>query len=116
MDATKMMRTPAYRSAAVLAALAILPLLAVLARPTGAKAQGDADEFNDSHFHLTNYIQEGQTAAGMLPIMGDTLKRAVQSAGLKPDQISKVLVDSTNPRVNREFLGFGQRDTLASSS
>ena len=41
----------------------------------------------------------------MLPILGDTLKRAVQSAGLKPDQISKVLVDSTNPRVNREFLG-----------
>ena len=44
----------------------------------------------------------------MLPILGDTLKRAIQAAGLKPDQISKVLVDSTNPRVNREFLGMAK--------
>ncbi len=71
-----MMRTPAYRSAAVLAALAILPLLAVLARPTGAKAQGAADEFNDSHFHLTNYIQQGIDARQFLQIMGTRVRRS----------------------------------------
>ena len=76
MDATKMMRTPAYRSAAVLAALAILPLLAVLARPTGATAQGAADEFNDSHFHLTNYIQQGIDARQFLQIMGTRVQRS----------------------------------------
>ena len=27
--------------------------------PLGAQATGAANEFNDSHFHLTNYIQEG---------------------------------------------------------
>ena len=29
------------------------------ARPLGAQAGGAANEFNDSHFHLTNYIQQG---------------------------------------------------------
>jgi hypothetical protein len=76
MDATKMTRTPAYRSAAVLAALAIVPLLAVLARPTGATAQGAADEFNDSHFHLTNYIQQGIDARQFLQIMGTRVRRS----------------------------------------
>ena len=76
MDATKMTRTPAYRSAAVLAALAIVPLLAVLARPTGATAQGAVDEFNDSHFHLTNYIQQGIDARQFLQIMGTRVRRS----------------------------------------
>ena len=76
MDATKMKRTPAYRSAAVLGALAILPLLAVLARPTGASAQGAADEFNDSHFHLTNYIQQGIDPRQFLQIMGTRVRRS----------------------------------------
>jgi uncharacterized OB-fold protein len=44
----------------------------------------------------------------MLPILGDTLKRALQSAGTRPDQVAKVVIDSTNPRVNREFLGIAK--------
>ncbi len=32
--------------------------------------------FNDSHFHLTNYIQEGITAAKFLEIMGDKTGRS----------------------------------------
>lgn len=31
--------------------------------------------FNDSHFHLTNYIQEGTNIKDMLTIMGDKIKR-----------------------------------------
>ena len=40
-------------------ALALLVLVFVRARPLDAQGQGAANEFNDSHFHLTNYIQEG---------------------------------------------------------
>ena len=32
--------------------------------------------FNDSHFHLTNYIQEGISIQDMLNIMGDKIKRS----------------------------------------
>src|SRR5579864_6460990 len=32
--------------------------------------------FNDSHFHLTNYIQEGITAKRFLEIMGDKAGRS----------------------------------------
>lgn len=32
--------------------------------------------FNDSHFHLTNYIQEGITAKQFLSLMGDKVSRA----------------------------------------
>ena len=46
MDATKMTRTPAYRSAAVLAALTIVPLLAVLADDDKDR-QEDSFERND---------------------------------------------------------------------
>jgi hypothetical protein len=32
--------------------------------------------FNDSHFHLTNYVQEGITANDMLKVMGDKVHRS----------------------------------------
>src|SRR5579864_9718356 len=32
--------------------------------------------YNDSHFHLTNYIQEGITATQFLEIMGDKVGRS----------------------------------------
>ena len=35
-----------------------------------------AEEFHDSHFHLTNYIQEGITIPEYLEIMGDTVGRS----------------------------------------
>jgi len=36
----------------------------------------DGYEFNDSHFHLTNYIQEGTPIREFLKFMGTTVKRA----------------------------------------
>jgi predicted TIM-barrel fold metal-dependent hydrolase len=40
------------------------------------KAQADGYLFNDSHFHLTNYIQEGVTAKEFLKTMGDKVSRS----------------------------------------
>lgn len=59
-----------------LAALVCLGLLSsggcVLAEPAaGARPY----EFNDSHFHLTNYIQQGVSAERMLEIMGEKVGR-----------------------------------------
>src|SRR6185437_7502456 len=39
-------------------------------------AQGDTSWFYDSHFHLTNYIQEGITPQQMLGIMGGKVGRS----------------------------------------
>jgi len=39
-------------------------------------SRGAAYDFNDSHFHLTNYIQEGLTLPEFLKIMGSTTGRA----------------------------------------
>ena len=67
------------RSAAVLGAffaLALLELFVVRARPLDAQGQGTANEFNDSHFHLTNYIQEGIDVRQFLQIMGTRVGRS----------------------------------------
>jgi hypothetical protein len=43
----------------------------------GPRASARADyAFNDSHFHLTNYIQEGITVQDFLKIMGDKVGRS----------------------------------------
>jgi predicted TIM-barrel fold metal-dependent hydrolase len=49
-----------------------------LARAAAAQApDGDApDQFDDSHFHLTNYVQEGITPAQFLAIMGRRVRRS----------------------------------------
>jgi hypothetical protein len=47
-------------------ALALLP----------AQAQDSGYEFHDSHFHLTNYVQEGTDIHDYLDIMGDTVGRS----------------------------------------
>ena len=48
-----------------------------LAQPSGAPAAPAAKyEFNDSHFHLTNYIQEGITPRQFLKIMGTRVGRS----------------------------------------
>ena len=39
-------------------------------------AQGAANEFNDSHFHLTNYIQQGVDIRSFLKIMGNRVGRS----------------------------------------
>jgi hypothetical protein len=36
-----------------------------------------ACDYNDSHFHLTNYVQEGIDAAALLKLMGDRVCRSV---------------------------------------
>jgi hypothetical protein len=42
---------------------------------TGFAGRSDAYDFNDAHFHLTNYIQEGLTLPEFLKIMGDRAGR-----------------------------------------
>ena len=65
-----------YRSAG-LAALLTLPLLTARIAP-GIRAQGAgaANQFNDSHFHLTNYIQQGIEPRQFLQIMGERVRRS----------------------------------------
>ena len=41
-----------------------------------SNSQGDGYLFNDSHFHLTNYVQEGITASKFLGLMGDKVGRS----------------------------------------
>jgi predicted TIM-barrel fold metal-dependent hydrolase len=53
--------------------------LALLIFPSGrdgAQAQEAGNEFYDSHFHLTNYIQEGIDAEDFLKIMGTRVGRS----------------------------------------
>jgi Amidohydrolase len=72
----KMFGRPSYRSAAALGVLSCLTLLVVvLARPIGAQGQSGR-EFNDSHFHLTNYIQQGIEVRQFLDIMGSRVSRS----------------------------------------
>ena len=74
-----MRRRPAIRSTEALAIAATMALLAglwVQTRPLHAHGQGAATGFNDAHFHLTNYVQEGIDAAAFLRIMGTRVGRA----------------------------------------
>jgi hypothetical protein len=65
------------RSTVLAASVAGLALAAfVLARPAGAQQAGAANEFYDSHFHLTNYIQQGITPRQFLQIMGTRVGRS----------------------------------------
>jgi Amidohydrolase len=67
------------RSAVALGASCVLTLLAVFhlhTHPLRAQGQGAADEFYDSHFHLTNYVQEGISAQDFLRIMGTRVGRS----------------------------------------
>ena len=59
-----------------LVAVAGLATMAALAEPQ-APAQNDApDQFYDSHFHLTNYIQQGISPQDFLKIMGTRVGRS----------------------------------------
>jgi hypothetical protein len=57
-------------------AVTVLVLVAVQARPLDAKKQGGDAGFNDSHFHLTNYIQQGIDVRKYLEIMGTRVSRS----------------------------------------
>ena len=55
----------------------IIAALALLAGPAHAQSQRSGTWlFNDSHFHLTNYVQQGLTVRQYLDIMGDRVKRS----------------------------------------
>jgi hypothetical protein len=59
------------------AALFTLALLVARVAPANrAQAPGAANEFNDSHFHLTNYIQQGIEPRQFLQIMGNRVGRS----------------------------------------
>jgi hypothetical protein len=57
-------------------ALTLVALAGVGARPLDAQDRGDANEFHDSHFHLTNYVQQGIDVADFLRIMGTRVGRS----------------------------------------
>ena len=44
--------------------------------PSAAVQSSAATEFNDSHFHLTNYIQQGIDVRAFLEIMGNRVRRS----------------------------------------
>ena len=73
-----MTRNHWFRSAAVLSAIALTMAGVGLgrARPLGAQSQGPANEFNDSHFHLTNYVQQGIDVPAFLGIMANRVSRS----------------------------------------
>src|SRR5262245_24228600 len=64
-------------AAAVVAVLAWGPNTSVWAlRHAPARAMDDGRDFNDSHFHLTNYIQQGIDVRDFLRIMGTRVHRS----------------------------------------
>jgi hypothetical protein len=56
--------------------LAGVGLTVWLAHPLAAQGSAAANRFNDSHFHLTNYIQQGITTRQFLQIMGTRVGRS----------------------------------------
>src|SRR5262245_33752359 len=59
----------------------VLPLVAIalllsMAALIGRQSPPAADTFNDSHFHLTNYVQEGIDVRQFLQIMGNRVGRS----------------------------------------
>ena len=67
------------RWSVALAACVVLVWFVAGRVPVGAQntaASGAANEFYDSHFHLTNYIQQGITPRQFLQIMGTRVGRS----------------------------------------
>jgi hypothetical protein len=75
-----MIHTRLHRAAVLTAVIAVLAVLAWIAaarsRSIAAQDPGAANQFNDSHFHLTNYVQEGITPRQFLQIMGTRVPRS----------------------------------------
>ena len=67
------MRIPHRLTIALAVALATVGLGA---RQTPAGGAGSGDDFNDSHFHLTNYVQKGIDVRAFLQIMGTRVHRS----------------------------------------
>jgi hypothetical protein len=74
-----MTRRRIFLSAAVIAACVAMTapgLVPVRAGSLDRRGQGAGDDFHDSHFHLTNYIQQGITVPQFLQIMGTRVGRS----------------------------------------
>jgi hypothetical protein len=65
-----------FRTIALIGWLAALAVPVVLVRAGAAQAPGAVNEFYDSHFHLTNYVQQGITPRQFLQIMGTRVGRS----------------------------------------
>jgi Amidohydrolase len=76
IEAMHVMRRAWYPSTVMLAAITSVALFASPAHPIEAQAQGSPTEFDDSHFHLTNYIQQGIDVHQFLKIMGTRVSRS----------------------------------------
>ena len=73
----RMNRTAATRSLIVLGAVVAAAIVAVVpGRRVGAQGGNAANEFYDSHFHLTNYVQQGTDVRKFLEIMGARVGRS----------------------------------------
>jgi hypothetical protein len=65
------------RRTTIIALGIVLVIASVFAIRVTGNSQVPAEHlFNDSHFHLTNYIQEGITAAKLLELMGTNVPRS----------------------------------------
>jgi len=73
----------------------ILLAAALLSAPWLSNAQTSGYEFNDSHLHLTNYIQEGTDIHRFLKIMGSSVGR-VAIFGIPLQQQWSYRVDAKN--------------------
>ncbi len=72
-----MIRNTWFRSVAALSGIALAMAAVFLVRARSLDAQSPAPtEFNDSHFHLTNYVQQGITTQAFLGIMGNRVSRS----------------------------------------
>ena len=70
-------RRHSRRLTAILGALLACAAASVALRlPVGLAQSAGAGEFNDSHFHLTNYIQQGIEPRQFLRIMGSRVSRS----------------------------------------
>src|SRR5437764_14549875 len=58
------------------AALSAALLVSILWPRGGVTAASDEYLFNDSHFHLTNYVQKGIDIRAYMAIMGDKIGRS----------------------------------------
>src|SRR5580658_1644808 len=75
--------------------LGLLGVLALLAASVPVGAQSNDYLFNDSHFHLTNYIQEGTSISDFLKIMGSKTGR-VALFGIPLQQQWSYRIDGDN--------------------
>ena len=70
-----MLKSIPKSSFALLLVLVVLGPLTALAQQ--ARTEGEGYLFHDSHFHLTNYVQEGTDIRDFLKIMGDKVGRSI---------------------------------------